>query len=106
MKTTIMELKDLGESIREGRVSKGLRLVDLAALAGVSLEAIQKMETGHDFRMSSWLKVMRVLNQESVNVLLNGKQPDSSLPPIEFANLLAHSKVQRVRSPSIQSRCH
>ena len=95
MNTTSEILKKYGAEIRELRVACKFRLVDVAARSGVSLEAIQKMETGKDFRMSSWIKVMRSLNQDAE--IHKPEAIQESLSPLELEKKLRQSNIKRVR---------
>lgn len=95
LKTTREILVEFGSEMRKLRMERNLRLVDIAERSGVSLETIQKMETGQDFRMSSWIKVSRHLEQDPMALSTSGD--NARLSPIDLANKLSKKDKQRVR---------
>ena len=55
-------LDDIGERLAQRRIESDLTQAELARQAGVGRSTVERMEAGHSTQMSSFIRVMRVLN--------------------------------------------
>ncbi len=55
--------RDIGRRIRAYRLQQNIAVEELARQAGLSKTTVTKMETGADFRLSSLIQVLRVLDR-------------------------------------------
>ena len=55
-------LDDMGERLAQRRIESDLTQAELARQAGVGRSTVERMEAGHSTQMSSFIRVMRVLN--------------------------------------------
>jgi predicted transcriptional regulator len=99
MKSTSFNASSLleiaGESLRGKRIEQRLRLQDLAKLSGVSLNTIRLMETGHDFKISTWISLQRILDPKSIESFFF--PPKTVLTPIEEFERLQQPTPARIR---------
>ena len=55
-------LNAMGERLAQQRIDSGLTQAELARQAGVGRSTVERMEAGHSTQMSSFIRVLRVLN--------------------------------------------
>lgn len=88
-------LKELGDRIKRRRIHKKLTQKQLAAIAGLNFNTIQKMEYGSPVTTSSLIQAMRALKAlEQLDNFL----PDLGPSPIQLLEK-REKEVQRVRNP-------
>lgn len=68
----VASLEDLGRRIREKRKASGLRIDDAAALCGVSVDLLSRLENGKSG--VSTARVLKVLDGLGLVMLLRGKE--------------------------------
>lgn len=66
--TRITSLATLGQRIRSERKSQGLRIDDAAALCGISVDTLSRLENGHEG--VSTLRMLRVLEGLGLTLFL------------------------------------
>lgn len=96
MKTnkTSAELEiELGEALRELRLSKNLDQRTLAERAGISVSAIKNLESGKGSSLKSLLSTLRALDREE---WLNTIAPIASINPMT----MTHAASPRLRASS------
>lgn len=70
-------LKELGERIRQYRITRDLTQTELANLCGISLSTETRIENGEDTKFSNIIKIMNALNiSENLDVLIPEQKPD------------------------------
>jgi len=69
--TLIQSLPDLGRLVRERRRASGLRIDDAAALCGVSVDLLSRLENGHSGVSSD--RVLKVLDNLGLAMLILDK---------------------------------
>lgn len=86
-------LNELGQRIRQHRISLGLTQAELAEKCGISPSTETRIENGADSMISNYLRILSGLNMASnIDVLVPEAQPD-------FKELYEHRKLrQRVKS--------
>ena len=84
-------LLELGMRIRGKRIQKRFKQSALAHRAGISMYTLRKMEHGHSCNISTFIQVMRALNELD--------QLDNFLPEVEFSpiDMLASKDKTRKR---------
>ena len=99
-----ISMLDLGSSnmasyLRDLRKSQNKRISDLAKETGLSEEAIQKIESGRDFKVSSLFKLMGVLSPRAMASFLPPEVVGaaSKLSPMEMLNIERSKHVKKVR---------
>lgn len=70
--TAVTSLEDLGRRIREKRKASGLRIDDAAALCGVSVDLLSRLENGKSGVSTD--RVLKVLDGLGLLMLLRGKE--------------------------------
>ena len=85
--------KDLGERIKQYRISMGLKQTDLQDISGVSVRSISRLEQGNPIELESFIKVLMALNlDDNLNLLI----PDQTKRPSYYLKEEKKNK-QRVR---------
>ena len=86
-------LIELGQRIRQHRISLGLTQAELAEKCGISPSTETRIENGADSMISNYIRILSGLNMASnIDVLVPEVQPD-------FKELYEHRKLrQRVKS--------
>lgn len=74
-KAQVVSLEHLGRRIREKRKASGLRIDDAAALCGVSVDLLSRLENGKSGVATD--RVLRVLDGLGLVMLVVGKEGDS-----------------------------
>ena len=88
-------LKELGQRVKDIRISKSLTQGALAAKAGVSPRTIERLENGENINIDGFLNILRVLNSiQNVEVLL----AEQVLSP----EMIFNNKKKRQRASSKQ----
>lgn len=90
LSTEELEAK-LGAQARSARLRKNLSQVDVARLAGVAVNAVRGLESGHGARVATLVRVVRALDKEE---WLDRLYPEPGISPMQ----LLKSKVQRQRA--------
>lgn len=70
--TLVVSLKDLGRCIRDKRKKNGLRIDDAAALCGVSVDLLSRLENGTSGVSTD--RVLKVLDGLGLAMLVRGKE--------------------------------
>lgn len=73
----VLSLRDLGQRIRGKRKATGLRIDDAAALCGVSVDLLSRLENGKSGVATD--RVLKVLDGLGLVMLVNEKESVSSL---------------------------
>lgn len=68
----ILSLQDLGRHIRDKRKASGLRIDDAAALCGVSVDLLSRLENGKSGVATD--RVLKVLDGLGLVMLVRGKE--------------------------------
>ena len=55
-------MDEIGQRLARRRIDSGLTQAELARQAGVGRSTVERMEAGHSTQMSSFIRVLRVLN--------------------------------------------
>ncbi len=87
-------LDDIGDWLAQRRIDAHLTQAELARQAGVGRSTVERMEAGHSTQMSSFIRVLRVLN------LLEQffkRVPRPGLSPMQLVK--SRPKVRRRVSP-------
>ncbi len=71
--TKIQSLVDLGERIRAKRKADGLRIDDAAALCGVSVDLLSRLENGKSGVATD--RVLKVLDALGLTMIVRDRQP-------------------------------
>lgn len=70
-------LKELGNRIRQYRISMDHTQAELAEKCGISMSTEVRIENGEDSKMSNYIKIMAALGLiENFDMLLPEEQPD------------------------------
>ncbi len=70
-------IRELGQRIRQRRISLGLTQAELAQRCGVSPSTETRIENGEDTKISNFIKILSGLNMlENVDILIPEAQPD------------------------------
>lgn len=93
--TTNQSIQIIGNNIKRTRIKMGLRIIDLSEKSGLSVESLQKIESGKDFKVSSWIKLTRVLGDLSIDQ--NEDEKLENLSPIEMSDAISKNEIKRVR---------
>ena len=72
-------LKELGSRVAHFRLLKNLTQLEMSEEAGVSKRTIERLEAGSSVQLSSFIRVIRMLNLMSA---FNGIVPEAQLGPI------------------------
>jgi DNA-binding Xre family transcriptional regulator len=64
-------LANIAKKMKQLRLSKNLRIQDVVDLTGLNKETIRKMESGEDFKMTSWLSILEVLDPMAIQKWLS-----------------------------------
>jgi len=91
-------LQTLGERISSTRLNRNLSQAELANKAGITRRALQKIESGNDFKMVTLIKILRSLNLLNH---LNHFLPPTTISPIQLAKLKGKEK-QRASKRKLQ----
>ena len=87
-------LKELGKRLTRRRLDLGITQAETAMRAGLSKRTLERIEAGEDTRVSSLLRLLRVLELTDG---LNGLAPDSGPRPMELLKLRGRER-RRVSS--------
>ena len=95
----------LGERLRELRLLKNIDQRTLAERAGVSLNAVKHLESGHGARVNSLVKVLRALDREQ---WLETVAPTVSISPMQMLKSSSREpkRARRRAAPHVQVRRH
>jgi len=77
--TIVPSLEELGRCIRQKRKASGLRIDDAAALFGVSVDLLSRLENGKSGVATD--KVLRVLDGLGLVMLVRDRDEPLPLPP-------------------------
>ena len=95
---TLAELEALlGEQMRKLRLSRNIDQETLAARAGISRRALQKLEAGQGSNVATLLSVVRALDREEWLLLL---APTATINPLT----MVRAKRERLRASAPRSR--
>lgn len=95
---TLAELEALmGEQLKKLRLNKNIDQETLAARAGISRRALQKLEAGQGSNVSTLLSVVRTLDREDWLQLL---APTATINPLT----MVRAKHERLRAASPRAR--
>ena len=72
-------LKELGSRLAHFRLLKNLSQLEMSEEAGVSKRTIERLEAGNSVQLSSFIRIIRMLNLMSA---FNGIVPEPQLGPI------------------------
>lgn len=92
--------KMIGSFIKHHRIKQNKTQRDLATEAGISRSTLSLLERGQTVTLSTFIKVMRLLDQLHIFDFFNIQQ---SLSPLALAKL-EQAKRKRVRTKSAQSK--
>jgi transcriptional regulator with XRE-family HTH domain len=79
--TTDELLTDLGEQLRAQRLRMNLTLEEVAQSAGVSMNAVRRLETGDGSSLSSFVSVLKVLGRAD---WLSTLKPTVTINPLDM----------------------
>jgi transcriptional regulator with XRE-family HTH domain len=85
----------LGDAVRALRIDRNLNQRDLAAQAGVSLNAVRHLESGGNATLASLIQILRALGRED---WLKTLAPVASINPLTLPRTA--TPRQRVRRPA------
>ena len=75
--TEISILKEIGQRIKEYRISLNITQADLADRCGISASTEVRIENGEDSKFSNYIKILSVLNLiDNLDILIPEVQPD------------------------------
>lgn len=94
--TTAELLILLGEQLRAQRLRMNLTLDDVAQSAGVSINAVRRLETGDGSSLSSFVSVLKVLGRAD---WLSTLKPAVTINPLDM--LRQRGPRQRARKPRL-----
>jgi len=90
-------LKELGQRIKDIRISMSLKQKDLAVKAGVSIRTIVRVETGDNIKIESFINILRVLGCiQNIELLIT----EQKLSP----EMIFNKKNKRQRASSKQKK--
>lgn len=70
-------LKELGNRIKQHRISMNMTQAELAERCGVSMSTEVRIENGDDSKMSNYIKIITALGLvENFDILIPEEQPD------------------------------
>ena len=70
-------LKEIGQRIKEHRISLNITQADLADKCGISSSTEVRIENGVDSKFSNYIKILSALNMlDNLNILIPEVQPD------------------------------
>ena len=73
----IFILKEIGQRIKQHRISLNITQADLADKCGISSSTEVRIENGEDSKFSNYIKILSVLNMlDNLNILIPEVQPD------------------------------
>ena len=86
-------LKELGQRIKQYRISMNIKQEELAARCGISASTATRIENGNDVKMSNYIKILSALNlADNIDMLI----PE---PQLDFKSLFEEKPTkQRVKS--------
>lgn len=96
--TVTEALTETGQRLRRLRLDAGLSQAQLAAKAGVSLTALQKLEAGAGSTLSTYIRVLKALGLLST---LDTLAPLPEISPLDMLKMKA--RRQRQRAPRSKS---
>ena len=87
-------LSELGARLAHARLEQGLQQSELAALAGIGVATVHRLETGQEVRLTTFVRALRALGLlDALDVLI--REPGPS--PLELLKLRGRQR-QRARS--------
>ena len=88
-------LDEIGQRLTRRRIDSGLTQAELARQAGVGRSTVERMEAGHSTQISSFIRVLRVLNllEQFFNLF-----PKPGLHPMDLVKM--QGKVRQRASSS------
>jgi len=90
-------VKEIGLRIAQKRLEQGITQVDVAKQAGVGKRTIERIEAGFDIKLTTLVRILRVLNlSNNLNELI----PERIISPID---VLKNQKKQPKRATKRQS---
>lgn len=70
-------LKEIGQRIKQHRISLNITQAELADRCGISSSTEVRIENGEDSKFSNYIKILSALNMiDNLNVLIPEVQPD------------------------------
>ena len=70
-------LKELGERIKQNRISRNLTQAELAEKCGISMSTQIRIENGDDSKISNIIKIMIALDlTDNINLIIPEVEPD------------------------------
>lgn len=70
-------LKEIGQRIKQHRISLNITQADLADKCGISSSTEVRIENGEDSKFSNYIKIISALNMlDNLNILIPEVQPD------------------------------
>lgn len=88
------DTSQLGQQLRQLRLQQNIDQRQLAARAGVSWNAVKRLEAGKGARVESLIKVLRALGRAD---WLNTLAPQVSISPLQIAAARTKAPRQRAR---------
>jgi transcriptional regulator with XRE-family HTH domain len=90
-------VKEIGLRIAQKRLEQGITQVDVAKQAGVGKRTIERIEAGFDIKLTTLVRILRVLNlSNNLNELI----PERIISPID---VLKNQKEQPKRATKRQN---
>ncbi len=85
-------IQEVGQRVKNYRVSRNLTQKELADRSGVSLRSISRFEQGEDFQLSSFVKILRAMDLlDNLNLLI----PDTSKSPSYYLKSTTKKRVRK-----------
>lgn len=93
-------LAEIGERVRNHRVSMNATQVELARSAGVSARTVERLETGHSVQLDNLLRILRALKlSDNLDQLV----PEAAVRPIQLAGSGPEVRRRSYKRRSTQS---
>jgi len=97
IETNELILKELGQRIKDIRISMSLKQEELALKAGVSIRTVVRLEAGDNIKLESFFNILRVLNCiQNVELLM----PEQTITP----EMIFNKEQKRQRASSKQKK--
>lgn len=90
----IFVLKEIGQRIKQHRISLNITQADLADKCGISSSTEVRIENGEDSKFSNYIKILSALNMlDNLNILIPEVQPD-------FKSIFEEKQKRKRATPS------
>ena len=97
VETNEIILKEIGQRIKDIRISMSLTQEELALKAGVSIRTVVRLEAGDNIKLESFFNILRVLNCiQNVELLM----PEQQITP----EMIFNKEQKRQRASSKQKK--